>query len=118
MAALTLGLAGLSFGLSTETGGQIQNLEIRESREEVKVRDADGDTVGATYIDPSQEITYDFFPTGATGIAAASPGAAVTVTNHTPAAGLIIVTEVTTTRANTDYKKVSVKAVNYPLITS
>ena len=118
MAAISLGLAGLSFGLSAETGGKIQNLEVRVSRKKATVIDEDGDTVAATYFDPTEELSFEFNPTGSTGIAASSPGVAVTVANYTPAAGIIITEEVTTTRANNDYKKVAVKAIVHPLITS
>lgn len=116
MGATLLGLAGLTFGLIAETGGQIQNLEVRQTREKASVRDADGDTVAVAYYDPSEEISFEFFPTGATGVAAASPGVAVSLSNYTPSAGSIITEEVTITRPNTDYKKMSVKAVNHPLI--
>jgi hypothetical protein len=119
MAAIKLGLAGLTFGFaSDETGGVIQSLEIRRSRDKAVVRDADGDTVACAYFDPKEEISFEFFTTGGTGLSAASPGVAVSVTNYTPAAGLIITEEVTISRTNTDYQKHSVKAMNYALVTS
>lgn len=119
MSALTLGLAGLTFGFTaSETGGQIQDLEIVRNREKVTVRDNDGDTVAASFFDPTEEITFNFVPTGNTGIAAASPGVIAALLNYTPASGAIIVESVTINSSNTDYKKMSVKAINYPSISS
>ena len=119
MSALTLGLAGLTFGLTAnETGGQIQDLEIRQTREKATVRGNQGDTMAAAYYDPTNEITFNFVPTSNTGIGAASPGVAVALANHTPSAGSVIVEEVTINQTNTDYKKQSVKAINYPQITA
>jgi hypothetical protein len=116
MAALTLGLAGLSFGLVAETGGKIQNIEIRNVRDKATVKDETGGTVGATYYDPRNEINFEAFVTGATGIAAASPGVALTVANFTPGNGTIIAEEVTTRQQNVDYKKITVKAMNWAAI--
>lgn len=116
MAAILLGTAGVSFGLIAETGGFIQNVEIRLSREKADVKDPDGDITAVAYFNPTEEISFDHVPTGSTGIAAASPGVAVTLANYTPTAGSIITEEVTTTRPNTDYKRVSVRAMVHPLI--
>lgn len=116
MAAIQIGTSGLSFGLSAETGGLIQNLEIRKTRDKAVVQDEDGDTVGAAYFNPLEEVNVEFFPTGSTGLAAASVGVALTVANYTPAAGSIYTEEVTTTRPNTDFRKMSIKAMVHPSI--
>lgn len=116
MAAISIGTAGLSFGLIAETGGMIQNLEIRQTREKAVVLDPDGDTTAATYFNPLEEVTLDFFPTGATGVAAAAIGTALTVANYTPSAGSIYTEEITITRPNTDYRKHSIKATVHPSI--
>jgi len=119
MPALQLGLAGLSFGLSTETGGAIQNLEVRDSREKAVAKNAGGETVGAVYFDPKSEVSYDLLPTSAISAASASPGVSlVGFVNYVPSAGLLITEEVTTTRPNDNFKKLAVKAVVHPLITT
>lgn len=118
MAAISLGTAGLSFGLTAETGVIIQNLEIRNSREKAEVLDPDGDVVAVTFFKPTEEITWDGVQSSGSGLGASSPGVAVTIANYTPTAGIIITEEVTTTRPNTDYKKLAAKAIVYPLVTS
>ena len=119
MSALQLGTTGLSFAITAaETGGLIQSLEIRKTREKASVRDNDGDTCGVAYFDPSEEINFEFFPSGATGVAAASPGASVALANYTPSAGLVITEELTESRSNDNFRKMSVKAVVHPAITS
>lgn len=119
MSALLLGSSGLSFALSAaESGGLIQSLEIRKTREKATVRDNDGDTVGVAYFDPTEEISFDFFPVGDGGVAAASPGAAVALANYTPSAGIVITEETTESRTNDAYRKISVRNIVYPSITS
>ncbi len=118
MPALYLGLAGLTFGLVDETGGAIQNVEIRKSREKAVAKNSGGETVAAVYFDPKEEVSYELLPTTATCAAAASPGVSLTLTNYAPAAGLIITEETTSTRPNDNYRKFAVKAVVHPLITS
>lgn len=119
MAAIKFGTSGLTFGFaSDETGGVLQSLEIRRTRDKATVQDVDGDMVACCYFNPTEEISFDFFPTSGAGVAASSPGVAVSLTNYSPAAGLIIVEEVTITRTNTEYQKHSVKAFNTPLVTS
>ena len=119
MPALQLGHAGLSIGLSAETGGAIQNLEVRLSSEKAVAKNCGGETVAATYFDPKSEISYDLLPTSAISAASASPGVSlVGFVNYVPSAGLLIAEEVTTTSPNDNYKKIAVKCVNHPLITS
>lgn len=118
MAANLFGLTGVSFGLVAETGGKIQDLEVRQTRESAVIQDEDGDECAVSLFNPKEEITFNFFPTGSTGIGGAATGAAVTLANYTPGAGIILVDEVTTTRPNTNYKKVAVKATVRPLVTS
>ena len=118
MPALYFGLAGLCFGLVDETGGAIQNVEIRKTREKQVAKNAGGETIAKVYFDPSEEISYDLLPTTATCAAAASPGVSLSLTNYAPAAGLIITEETTQTRPNDNYRKFAVKAVVHPLITT
>lgn len=118
MAVYLLGASGLTFGLLAETSGLIQNLEIRKTRQKATVMNQIGEIAAAAYYDPSEEVTLEFYTTGSSDIAAAAPGVALTAQNYTPSAGLLITEETTTTRPNNDYKKMSLKCVVHPLITS
>lgn len=112
-----VGTAGLSFGfVSAETGGLLQNLEVRQTREKAMVRDTSGRTVGKVYFDPSEEISLEFFPSSASGLGAASVGVALTLANYTPTSGAIYPDEVTTTRSNSEYRKQTIKATVHPSI--
>ena len=118
MSAIQLGTAGLSFGLIAETGLIVENVEIRDAREKAEVLDPDGDVVAVAYFKPTTEVQVSGVQSGGTGIGAASPGVALTVANYVPSAGIIITEEVTITKPNTDYKRLDVKAIVYPLVTS
>ena len=116
MAAIYIGTAGLTFGLVSETGGVIQNVQIRRTREKASIKNQVGEITTAVYYDPLEEITYDFFLSGATGIAASSIGTAVTLSNYTPTAGSIYPEEITISKVNNDFVKYSVKAIAHALI--
>ena len=116
MAAIYLGTAGLTFGLVAETGGVIQNVQVRRTREKAVVKNQVGEITTAVYFDPTEEITYDFFVSGSTGVAASSIGVAVTLTNYTPSAGAIYPEEITISKPNNDFVKYSVKAMAHALI--
>lgn len=119
MAAIEFGTDGLTWGLSAEAGGLIQDLEIRDVREKASVRDAAGATKAKCYYDPRTEVSFNFYPTGGgSGLNAITCAASFSLTNYTPAAGLIIAEEVTHSRTNTEYWKTSVKAEICPDITS
>ena len=116
MAAISLGTAGLTFGLTTETGGIIQNVKISKKRDKATVKNQVGEITAATYFNPTEEISFEHFPTGATGVAAASIGVALTMANWTATAGTIYPEEITITKPNNDYMKWEVKAVAHALI--
>lgn len=119
MAAILLGLAGLTFGFSSdETGGVIQSIQIKKGREKQTVRNKTGEVAAASFYNPTEEISYDFVPSGGGGVSSISPGVAVSLANYTPLAGIIITEEVTISRKNTEYESISSKAIVYPLILS
>lgn len=118
--ATLFGTAGVTFGFpNAESGFLIEKMDVSESREvKGEVRDTQGNMVAKAYSDKTYNISIDGVPSSATGIGAASVAASLTVANYTPAAGLIIVEEITTNYANTDYKRQSIKAICHPSITT
>lgn len=117
MAATLYGTTGLSFGVTAETGGLLQSIEIKKSVEKATVRDADGDTVGKALYDPSEEISLEFvFTTTGAGLGAATLAGALSLSSYTPTSGSMHVEEITDKRENTGYRTISMKLSNNPLI--
>ncbi len=114
------GTAGLTFGFPNAEGGfYIEKLEVTETRGvKAEVKDNQGNMIGKAYGDKTLNINIDGVPYSATGIGSAAVAASLTVANYTPAAGLIIVEEISTSSSNTDYKRQSIKAICHPSITS
>jgi hypothetical protein len=120
MAETLFGTAGLTFGFpSAESGFLIEKMEVTETREvKGEVRDNNGDMKAKAYSDQTFNISIDGVPYSATGIGAATVAAALTVASYSPASGIIIVEEISTSFSNTDYKRQSIKAVVHPGITT
>lgn len=89
------------------------------------IRDADGVTVAKIYYDPTQEASFEYIPTGASG-GAVTPtlptiGDVVTVTDSTYtqiAATNWLVDDVSTRSSNTGVMRVTIRMTRYPQITS
>lgn len=79
---ILLNLTGATFLLSAETGGIIQSFSQSDSRKKLEVYDgASGKTTGLVYHDPRATFNVRIISTGTTGVAAASPGVALTLAN-------------------------------------
>jgi hypothetical protein len=118
MAATIHGTSGLTFGNTTETGGYLQNIDVRNSIEKTEVRNEQGEFVGVAQYNRTEEISGEFIPFGSTGLAAAAPAAVLTLASYTPAAGIILVEELSTKHTNTGFHATTFKSFVYPLITS
>lgn len=118
MSATVHGTDGLVFGLTTETGGYINSLEVRSSTEKTEVRNEQGQYVGVALYNPTVEITGEAVLYGDTGLGAIAPAATLTLANYSPTAGIILVEEVTTKSTETTFQSTSFKAFCYPLITT
>jgi len=118
MAATIHGTSGLTFGNTAETGGYLQNFDVRNGIEKTEVRNEQGEFIGVAQYNRTEEISGEFVLYGSTGLGAAAPAAALTLASYTPAAGIILVEELSTKHTNTGFKSTSFKAFVYPLITS
>ena len=122
MPATIIGSAGASWGLTAETGVLIQRSSAKTSREKNPVRNNEGEVVLISYYNATQTQSMEAVTLGATGLAAAKPGVALTVANAFPdngvSAGLILPDDVEVSRVNTDFQKVVVNTTRYPLVTA
>lgn len=85
MAAATpiiIGLSGATFLLTAETGGIIQNYSRNTTSKLIDVYDPTlGYTTGHVFHDFTADYSVEIILTGDTGVAAASPGVALTLAN-------------------------------------
>lgn len=104
---------------------KLQTRDHSLKREMESVRDATGVTVAKIYYDPTQEATFEYIPSAASGgtVTPTLPaiGDIVTVTDSVytqVAATNWLVEDVSTKSSNTGVMRVTVRMVNYPEITS
>lgn len=118
MPATLRGTSGLVWGCTVETGGLIQNVKIKDSSEVKKVKNHEGEDVGKSIYNRTQEVSGELYFTGASGLSAIKPGDTFTLASFTPSAGLVICSEANVELDNEDYKKITFTAEVCPLITS
>ena len=86
---ILLGLTGATFLLTAETGGMIQSFSRNTTAKWIDVYDAAvGYTIGHVAHDFTADYSIDLISTGTTGIAATSPGVALTLANTTAGGGV------------------------------
>jgi len=121
MPAITIGTTGATWGLTTETGVLIQRSSAKTAREKNPVRNHEGEVSLVSFYNPTQTYSMEGITTASTGVAAASPGVALTIAQTFPsngvAVGQILTDDVEVSKINTEFQKVSVNATRYPLIT-
>lgn len=124
MSAITIGVTGAVWGLTAETGILCQTVSQKTSRQKNEARNNVGDVVAVAYYNQTSEFAIAGVLTGLTGIAAASPGAALTVANQSGigqggvTTGHIYVNDVDLQLSNVEFQKVTVNATQYANITN
>jgi hypothetical protein len=124
MPVVTIGTSGASWGLTAETGVIVQGVTAKAQREKNMVRNEQGDVALVAFYNPTQTYSINGVTLSTSGIAAAAPGVVLTVANSTgvgsyggTTAGGIYTDDVDVQGSNTDFRKITVNATRYPLIT-
>jgi len=120
MPATTIGTTGSTWGLVAETGILTQSATSKVSREKNMVRNETGDIALVSFYNPLQTFSISGVVIGTSGVAAAAPGVALTVANTSTSNGVttggIYVDDVEISKGNTEFKKITANATQYPLI--
>lgn len=120
MAVITIGVTGALWGVTAETGIICQSTSAKVSREKNQVRNESGEFALVSFYNPLQTFTVSGVFTSAAGIATAAPGVALTIANTNTGngvtAGGIYTDDVEIAKVNTEFKKVTANATQYPLI--
>lgn len=111
----------LTWGITAETGAIVDKYDESTRATKKEVKNEQGVTCALAIYDHRAEVSISGYAKGATGIMAATLGAALTVANLTSkfgvTAGTIIVDEATLSKGNEDFMRVDIKGTRYPLIT-
>lgn len=120
MPATIIGVSGAVWGITAETGVIAQSASSKVTREKNQVRNESGEFALVSFFNALQNFTVEGVFTSATGIGAASPGFALSLantnTNNGVTAGGIYCDDVDIKRVNTDFKRITATATQYPLI--
>lgn len=117
MAVITIGTTGATWGLSAETGILVQTVSDKVTREKNEVRDETGEFSLVAYYNPLRKMSVAGVLVGATGIAAAAPGVALTIANAGVTNGVttggVYTDDVELAGSNTEFRKITVNATRY-----
>lgn len=112
--AITIGTSGLSFGLSTETGGICQSFSQTRNVEKAEVRSVQGDVTGIAYFNNTDAFSLSLATTGSYSVTA---GASLAIANAISAPSTIRVDSLTFNKSNDGFLTVDVSATGYPQVT-
>ena len=115
MPAVTVGNAGLVFGLSAETIGLVQSFSETRNIEKNEVRNASGDVTGIGYYNPTTAYSLSVAITGAnTGLTVG--GAFASLANATTV-GTCRIDSIALNKTNTGFVTIDISATGYPNVT-
>jgi hypothetical protein len=112
MAAVTIGTAGLSFGLVAEAGiGLVQSFSEARNVEKNEVRNNAGDIVAVGYYNATTSYSLSVAITGAYNVTA---GAALAALANATTLGTTRIDSITLNKSNDAFVTLDISATGYP----
>lgn len=112
MAAVTIGTAGLSFGLVNEVGiGLVQSFSEARNVEKNEVRNNSGDIVAIGYYNATTSYSLSVAITGAYNVTA---GAALAALANATTLGTTRIDSITLNKSNDAFVTLDISATGYP----
>jgi hypothetical protein len=112
MAAVTIGTAGLSFGLTSEAGlGLVQSFSEARNVEKNEVRNNSGDIVAIGYYNATTSYSLSVAITGAYNVTA---GAALAALANATTLGTTRIDSITINKSNDAFVTLDISATGYP----
>jgi hypothetical protein len=112
MAAVTIGTAGLSFGLTAEAGiGLVQSFSEARNVEKNEVRNNSGDIVAIGYYNATTSYSLSVAITGAYNVTA---GAALAALANATTLGTTRIDSITLNKSNDAFVTLDISATGYP----
>jgi len=115
MPAVTVGNAGLVFGLSAETIGLVQSFSETRNIEKNEIRNASGDISGIGYYNPTTAYSLSVAITGA-NTSLTVGGAFASLANATTV-GTCRIDSIALNKTNTGFVTIDISATGYPNVT-
>ena len=114
MAAVTIGTAGLSFGLVAEAGiGLVQSFSEARNVEKNEVKNNQGDIVAIGYFNATTSYSLSVAITGAYNVTA---GAALAALANATTLGTTRIDSITLNKSNDAFVTLDISATGYPNI--
>ena len=115
MAAVTIGTAGLSFGLVAEAGiGLVQSFSEARNVEKNEVRNNAGDIVAIGYYNATTSYSLSVAITGSYNVTA---GAALSALANATTLGTTRIDSITLNKSNDAFVTLDISATGYPNVT-
>jgi len=115
MAAVTIGTAGLSFGLVAEAGiGLVQSFSEARNVEKNEVRNNAGDIVAIGYFNATTSYSLSVAITGSYNVTA---GAALAALANATTLGTTRIDSITLNKSNDAFVTLDISATGYPNVT-
>ena len=115
MAAVTIGTAGLSFGLVAEAGiGLVQSFSEARNVEKNEVRNNSGDIVAIGYYNATTSYSLSVAITGSYNVTA---GAALAALANATTLGTTRIDSITLNKSNDAFVTLDISATGYPNVT-
>jgi hypothetical protein len=116
MPAVTVGNAGLVFGLTAETIGLVQSFSETRNIEKVEARNAAGDISGLAYYNPTTAYSLSVAITGANTTLTVG-GSFASIANASATAGSTRIDSIALNKTNTGFVTIDISATGYPNVT-
>lgn len=117
MAVITIGTTGGQWGLSSETGIIAQDVTFKAGREKNIKRDQNGEPALIAFYGATQTVHVHGIIIGSSGVAAAAPGVALTLSNTNTlngvSSGACYVDDVELKKVNVDFVEINVNGTQY-----
>jgi hypothetical protein len=111
MAAVTIGQAGLVFGVTTEGIGLVQSFSETRNIEKNEIRNNVGDIVGVAYYNATTGYSLSVAVTGSYNVTA---GAALAALANATTLGTTRIDSITLNKSNDAFVTVDISATGYP----
>lgn len=116
MAAATIGVSNLTFGITAESNGLVQSFSETRNVEKSEVRNNVGEVVGIGFFNPT--TAYSLTLTSTSAFTTLSAGSAFTIANAAQTTGTTRIDSVTINKSNDGFVSVDISATGYPSVTA
>jgi hypothetical protein len=112
MAATTLGTSGLSFGITSESGGLVQSFSETRNVQRTEAKNGSGEVVALALYNPTKSYSYSLLTT--TGLSTTAGATLASIANASDVTGKVVVDSVTISKSSDGWVSASINATQFP----